>query len=199
VRVAHGFFSVTQTCPRCRGAGRVITKPCTRCNGEGRIRIQREINVDIPPGVDTGMRVRASGEGEPGDFGGPRGDLHIFIEVAPHEIFTREGNDVICELPISFTQAALGATVNVPTLKKEVELKIPAGSQPDSTHRLRGYGIPDVRGYRTGDQIVRLIVEVPTKLTRRQRELLKEFELEDDSKSYPLYSRFVDRLKKLYE
>lgn len=195
VHVARGFFSVTQTCHRCRGTGRVVSKPCHRCSGEGRTRIQREITVDIPAGVDTGLRLRVAGEGEPGEMGGPRGDLHIHIEVVPHEIFVREGNEIICEVPISFPQAALGATIRVPTLKGDAELKVPAGSQSGSMLRLRGLGIPDIRGYRQGDQIVRLIVEVPARLTRRQRDLLKEFDEEGDDKAYPLYRRFMDKLR----
>lgn len=199
VRAAHGFFSVTQTCQRCRGTGRIITRPCSRCSGDGRIRIQREISVDIPAGVDSGLRLRVGGEGEPGDNGGPRGDLHIYVEVQPHELFNREGLDIICEYPISFAQAALGATVHVPTLRGEAELKIPAGSQSGAALRLRGLGMPDLRGYRQGDQIIKIIIEVPSKLTRRQRELLKEFEEESDAKSYPLHRRFMDMIKNIRE
>lgn len=199
VRVSQGFFSVTQTCHRCRGAGRMIATPCPRCSGNGRTKIQREVSVDIPAGVDTGMRLRVPGEGEPGEHGGPRGDLHIAIEIQHHDIFVREGTEIICEFPISFTQAALGATVRVPTLKGDVELKVPAGSQPGALLRMRGMGMPDLRGYRQGDQIVRLMVEVPNKLTKRQKELLQEFEKENDAKAYPLYKRFMDRLKKTHE
>jgi molecular chaperone DnaJ len=195
VNAARGFFSVTQTCHRCRGTGRVIAKPCTRCAGEGRVRLQREIAVDIPPGVDTGVRLRVAGEGEPGDNGGPRGDLHIYIEVQPHEIFVRDGNDIVCEIPISFPQAALGATIRVPTLKGEADLRIPPGTQSGALLRLRGLGMPDIRGYRQGDQIAKVLVEVPTRLTRKQRELIKQFEEESDARAYPLYQRFMDKLK----
>ena len=195
VHAARGFFSVTQTCPRCRGSGRVVAKPCQRCSGEGRVRIQREIALDIPAGVDTGIRLRVAGEGEPGDLGGPRGDLHIHIEVVPHAIFLRDGNDIICEVPISFPKAAVGATIRVPTLKGDAELKVPPGTQSGSMLRLRGLGVPDIRGYRQGDQIVKIMVEVPTRLTRRQRDLIKEFEEEGDEKAYPLYRRFMDKLK----
>jgi len=196
MRVAQGFFSVTQTCHRCRGTGRIVSKPCPRCSGTGRVRTPREVTVDIPAGVDTGMRLRVAGEGEPGENGGPRGDLHVLIEVEPHELFQREGIHIVCEYPVSFTQAALGATVRVPTLRKDADLKIPAGTQSGTIFRLRGLGMPDLRGYRQGDQLVRLIVEIPSKLTRRQRELLKEFEEEKDNKAYPLYKRFMDKLKK---
>ncbi|MCX5757189.1 MAG: molecular chaperone DnaJ, partial [Candidatus Hydrogenedentes bacterium] len=124
--IARGFFSVTQTCGRCRGTGRTISKPCHRCSGEGRTRIQREIAVDIPAGVDTGLRLRVPGEGEPGENGGPRGDLHIYIEVQQDELFLREGSDILCEVPVSFPKAVLGATIRVPTLTGEAELKVPA-------------------------------------------------------------------------
>ncbi len=199
VRMAHGFFSVTQTCSRCRGAGRVIARPCSRCSGEGRIRLHREISVDIPAGVDTGTVLNVAGEGEPGENNGPRGNLHIQIEVLPHEVFVREGTDITCEVPISFPLAALGATIHVPTLRGEAELKVPAGTQSGAALKLRGMGLPDLRGYRQGDEIVRIIVEVPSKLTHRQRELLKEFEKETDAKAYPLYKRFMDKFKKSSE
>ena len=196
VRMAHGFFSVTQTCHTCRGTGRTISKPCGRCSGAGQVRSKRELSVDIPAGVDTGSRLRVAGEGEPGEGGGPRGDLYIAIEVKADDIFVRDGNSIICEFPVSFTQAALGATVRVPTLKGEAHLKIPAGTQSGAALRLRKMGMPDVRGYGQGDQIVRVIVEIPSKLNRKQRELLQEFETLSDAKSYPLYRRFMERLKK---
>ena len=196
VRASHGFFSVTQTCPRCRGTGRLITKPCPRCSGKGQVRIQRELAVDIPAGVDTGLHLRVGGEGEPGHNGGPRGDLHILIEVEPHAIFARDRENIFCEVPVSFPQAALGATIRVPTLRGEAELKIPPGTQSGTPLRLRGQGMPDLRGYRQGDQIVKVIVEIPAKLTRKQRELIQEFETESDAKTYPLYRRFMDKLKK---
>ncbi|MCX5770458.1 MAG: molecular chaperone DnaJ [Candidatus Hydrogenedentes bacterium] len=199
VRVAQGFFSVTQTCHRCRGAGKIVSKPCPRCSGTGRVRLSREINVDIPAGIDSGMRLRVAGEGEPGENGGPRGDLHVLVEVEAHEIFAREGVDIICEFPVSFTQAAVGDTVRVPTLRGDADLKIPPGTQSGTLFRLRGLGMPDLRGYRQGDQIVKVVVEIPAKLTRRQRELLKEFEQENDAKTYPLYRRFMDKLKKYGE
>jgi molecular chaperone DnaJ len=199
VRVAQGFFSVTQTCHKCRGAGKTVSKPCPRCTGTGRVRLAREINVDIPAGIDTGMRLRVAGEGEPGENGGPRGDLHVLIEVQPHDLFAREGTEIICEFPVSFVQAALGDTVRVPTLKGDADLKVPPGTQSGTLFRLRGMGMPDLRGYRQGDQIVRVAVEIPAKLTKRQRDLLKEFEQENDAKAYPLYKRFMDKLKKTGE
>jgi molecular chaperone DnaJ len=196
VRVAHGFFSVTRTCPKCRGAGKVISRPCKVCNGSGRTKETRTISVDIPAGVDTGSRMRISGEGEPGGPGSPRGDLYVLLEVQPHPLFQRENTHLICEFPINIVQAAVGATVRVPTLKGEVDLKIPAGTQSGALLRLRGFGIPDLRGYSQGDQVVKVIVETPSKLSKKQRELLEEFERLSDPKTYPLHAHFSDKVKK---
>ena len=196
VRRAQGFFSITQTCPRCRGAGRVISKPCARCNGTGRSRAERELSVDLPAGVDTGSRLRLAGEGEPGEGGGPRGDLFIYVEVEADDVFIRENNDVICEVPISFVQAILGDKIRVPTLYGEADLKIPAGTQPGAQFRLRGMGVPDLRGYHKGDQIIVAQVEMPTKLTREQRELIERFNEMSSDKTYPLYQRFLEKVKK---
>lgn len=196
VRRAQGFFSITQTCPRCRGAGRIITKPCPRCTGAGRVRAERELSVDLPAGVDTGSRLRLNGEGEAGEGGGPRGDLYIYVEVEPDEIFSRDGNDVICEIPISFVQAIVGDKIRVPTLTGEAELRVPAGTQPGTLFRLRGMGIKDLRGYHKGDQIVRIQVEIPTRISREQRELMERFQSLSTEKTYPLYQRFVEKLKK---
>ncbi|MDZ4861145.1 MAG: molecular chaperone DnaJ, partial [Candidatus Hydrogenedentes bacterium] len=196
VRRAQGFFSITQTCPKCRGAGRIITKPCPKCSGSGRNRSERELSVDLPGGVDTGSRLRLSGEGEPGEGGGPRGDLYIYVEVEPDDIFTREGNDVVCEIPISFVQAITGDKLRVPTLAGEADLKVPPGTQPGTMFRLRGMGIKDLRGYHKGDQIVRVQVEIPTRITREQRELVDKFAQMSNEKTYPLYQRFVEKLKR---
>ncbi|HOE66263.1 MAG TPA: molecular chaperone DnaJ [Candidatus Hydrogenedentes bacterium] len=196
IRRAQGFFSVTQTCPRCRGGGSIIARPCPACAGAGRVRVTRDLTIDIPPGVDTGSRLRVTGEGEPGDPGAPHGDLYIYIEVKQDDIFTRDGNDVVCEVPISFTQAALGDTIHVPTLTGEAEVKVPAGTQPGQQFRLRGMGIPDVRGYHKGDQIVRVQVEIPSKLTREQRELIEKFRELGDAQAYPLHRRFMETWKR---
>lgn len=198
LRRAQGFFSISQTCPRCRGQGRVITKPCKQCTGGGRVRVERTLEVELPAGIDSGQRLRYSGEGEPGDNGGPRGDLYIFVEVQEHDFFTREGNDITCEVPVSFPQAALGATLRVPTLKGEAELKIPPGTQSGKVFRMRNLGIPDIRGYRKGDQLVSIHVEVPTKLSREQRELVQKLQEISDVHSYPLHKRFMDRLKQSF-
>jgi len=196
VRMSQGFFTVSRPCPRCRGTGSTISNPCHRCGGSGRVRATPRVSVDIPAGVDTGTRLRLSGEGEPGENGGPRGDLYIYIEVEPDEVFERDGATIICEVPIGFPQAAVGTTIRVPTLTGEAELRIPAGTQSGALLRLRGMGLPDIHGYRQGDQIVRIRVETPAKLSRRQRELLDEFQAISDAKTYPLYHRFIDNLKR---
>jgi molecular chaperone DnaJ len=198
VRRSQGFFSITQTCPRCRGRGNTIDKPCPKCGGSARVRITRELPVDLPPGIATGSRLRVAGEGEPGENGGPRGDLHLYIEVEPDDIFERNGNDLVCEVPIGFPQAALGATIRVPTLKGEAELKVPPGTQSGTLFRLRGLGVPDVRGYQKGDQLVRVQVETPAKLNKEQRELLKQFQEISDEKHYPIHKKFMDKIKKSF-
>lgn len=165
----------SRTCDRCRGKGVVIEKPCPTCHGTGQVRRTRNIHVKIPAGVDNGSRLRVAGEGEAGMRGGPRGDLYVYIRVKPHKIFKREGNDIICEIPISFVQAALGDEVEVPTLEGKAGLKIPEGTQTGTVFRLRGRGIPDVNGYGRGDQHVRVKVVTPTKLNEEQKEILREF------------------------
>ncbi|HQE82197.1 MAG TPA: molecular chaperone DnaJ [Candidatus Hydrogenedentes bacterium] len=195
VRRSQGFFSITQTCRRCGGRGWSIDEPCTNCRGSGRVQTQRDLSVDIPAGVDTGSRLRVPGEGEPGENDGPRGDLYIFIEVESDDFFVRDGNDLVCEVPVSFPHAALGTTIRVPSLQGEAEVKIPAGTQSGQLFRLRGLGIPDIRGYRTGDQIVRVVVETPTHLNREQKELLQRFQELTEAQNYPAHLRFLDKLK----
>jgi len=165
----------TRTCDRCRGAGKVIEKPCSTCHGAGQVRKNRNIQVKVPPGVDSGTRLRMAGEGESGLRGGPRGDLYIFIHVKPHKFFRREGNDVVVEIPLNFSQAALGDEVEVETLDGKAKVKIPEGTQGGTVFRLRGKGIPDLHGYGRGDQHVRVKVVTPTRLTDKQKALLKEF------------------------
>lgn len=195
VRRSQGFFSVSQACPRCRGSGQIVSNPCAKCSGAGYVTGSREISIDIPAGIDTGQRLRLASEGEPGMNGGPPGDLYIAVEVRPDEIFTREGNDIVCEIPVGFTQAALGATIRVPTLKSEAELKIPPGTQSGNSLRLHGMGMPDIHGYRHGDQIVRVQVETPIKLTKEQKELLRQFEEASNAQTYPLHRRFIEKIK----
>lgn len=196
VRRSQGFFSITQTCPRCHGAGSSIESPCPRCSGRGRVRSDRELSFDLPPGVDSGSRLRLSGEGEPGEHGGPRGDLYVLVEVQPDEIFDRDGNDILCEVPISITQAMLGDTIRVPTLEGEADIKVPPGTQPGTSFRLRGMGIKDLRGYHTGDQMVSVQVEIPTRLNGEQKELMKQFNEISNEKHYPIYHRFMEKVKK---
>ena len=203
-RIQQGFFSVATTCSRCHGQGRIIRTPCPKCHGEGRIRKQHRLRVTIPPGVDTGARLKLSGEGEHGLNGGPHGDLYIAITVRPHPFFSREGYDVICEVPISMVQAALGDEIVVPTLEGKAVLKVPAGTQSGRNFRMPRKGIAHLRGGGRGDQYVRVVVEVPTNLTERQKELLREFgELERDGRkgrpeNYPLIGRFVEKFKELF-
>lgn len=175
VRVSQGFFSIQQTCPTCHGRGQVIEHPCTVCNGRGRIQRSKTLAVKVPAGVDEGDRVRLSGEGEAGQNGGPPGDLYVEIRVRPHAIFERAGADLSCVIPLSFATAALGGTVDVPTLDGQVTLKVPAETQSGKVFRLRGKGIRPVRSTGTGDLYCRVDVEVPVSLTAEQKKLLKVF------------------------
>jgi len=176
VTQSSGFFSISSTCPQCRGQGMIITTPCPECAGIGKVKASKTVQLKIPAGVETGSRLRLRGEGEEGDFGGPNGDLYVFIETEPHEFFERNGDDLYCQLPITFVQAALGSNVEVRTLEGSEKLKIPRGTQTGRTFRIKGKGIAHVRGYGRGDQIIETVVTVPTRLTKKQEELLKEFE-----------------------
>jgi molecular chaperone DnaJ len=175
VTQSSGFFSISSTCPGCRGEGRIITEPCRFCMGTGRKRIAKTVNIKIPAGVETGSRLRLRGEGEQGSSGGPSGDLYVFIHVEPHEFFERSGDDLYCRIPISFVQAALGATIEVPTLMGAEKLKIPKGTPSGKTFRLRGKGIAHLRDLGRGDQIIETVITIPTQLNRKQEELLREF------------------------
>jgi molecular chaperone DnaJ len=176
------FVQIT-TCPRCGGRGQIIEYPCHECKGSGKVHIKRKIAVDIPPGVDNGTRIRIKGEGEPGIRGGPPGDLYVVTHVKPHPIFQREGNDLLVDVPISFTQAALGARIEVPTINSKAELRIPPGTQSHTVFRLKGRGMPDISSGQRGDEFVRVIVRVPEKLTPRQRELLRQL-AEEEKRSH---------------
>jgi molecular chaperone DnaJ len=173
---SSGFFSISSTCPKCRGQGGVITSPCKECAGGGKVRITKTVQIKIPAGVETGSRLRLRGEGEDGEKGGPNGDLYVFIEVKPHEIFQRNGNDIYCRVPITFVQAALGGSVEAPTLTGTERLKIPKGTPTGKAFRLKGKGIAHLRGYGRGDQIIETVVTVPDNLTKKQEELLREFD-----------------------
>ena len=175
IRFQQGFFSISKTCDRCNGTGRIITDPCKTCKGLGNIRTYKTINVKIPPGVDTGSRLRISGEGEMGENRGPRGDLYVYLKVEEHPLFKRDGNNIFCEIPISFPQAVLGAEIEVPTLEGSAKIKIPPGTPSGRIFHLKGHGIQKLGSNQRGDQIVKVYIDVPRKLTPRQRELLEEF------------------------
>jgi molecular chaperone DnaJ len=203
MRVQQGFFSVATTCSHCRGAGRQVKTPCPKCHGEARLRKTHKLRVTVPPGVDTGARLKLSGEGEHGPGGGPPGDLYIAISVQAHPFFQREDYDIICEVPVTVVQAILGADIQVPTLDGKVELKIPPGTQAQKVFRLRGRGIPHVRGGGQGDQYVRIAVEVPAAISDKQRELLKQFHALEASegeqrKHYPAKEKFFARIKEMF-
>jgi molecular chaperone DnaJ len=172
---SQGFFTVRTTCPHCRGTGQMITDPCRECRGTGQIKTHKTVSVKIPAGVDTGSRLRLTNEGEAGRQGGPQGDLYVFIHVEPHDFFERDSSDIICRVPVSFVQAALGDTINVPTLEDEKKLRIPKGTQYGDVFRFNGEGIPSLRTGRRGDQIIQVIIKTPTGLTKKQESLLKEF------------------------
>jgi molecular chaperone DnaJ len=176
VRMQQGFFSVQQTCPRCHGTGKLITSPCHACHGQGRVEEHKTLSVKVPAGVDSGDRIRLSGEGEAGINGGPPGDLYVQIHVKPHKLFTRKGNDLLCEVPISFVTAALGGDLEIPTLDGRVNLKIPEETQSGRLFRLRGKGVRSVHGGARGDMICRVSVETPVNLTKRQKELLRDLD-----------------------
>jgi len=202
VRMQQGFFSVQQTCPRCRGQGSVIEDPCSNCGGQGRIQEQKTLSVKIPPGVDTGDRIRLAGEGGAGTKGGPAGDLYVQVQVKSHDIFAREGSDLFCEVPISFVTAALGGELEVPTLNGKVVLKIPSGTQTGKLFRLRGKGIKPVRGGPEGDLLCRVLVETPVNLTGEQEELLHQFQQtmeQGGDRHSPHSSSWLDGVKKFFE
>lgn len=202
VRIQQGFFSIQQTCPDCRGEGRVIADPCPDCRGSGRERENKKLTVKIPAGVDNGDRVRLSGEGEAGSYGGPTGDLYVQVSVKSHAIFERHESDLHCEVPIGFVTAALGGAIEVPTLEGRVTLKIPAETQTGKSFRLRGKGLKSVRGHATGDLICKVTIETPVNLSREQKELLTQFQtsLDSNTKGHsPRSSSWFDGVKKFFE
>jgi len=202
VRMQQGFFSVQQTCPHCRGTGSIITDPCHKCHGKGRISEHKTLSVKVPAGVDTGDRIRLAGEGEAGESGGPPGDLYVQIQVKEHPIFVRDENNLYCEVPISFATAALGGELEVPTLNGRVNLKIPAETQTGRMFRMRGKGVKPVRGGAIGDLICKVKVETPVNLTRKQKDLLREFSgdmEEGGSRHSPQASSWMDGVKKFFD
>ena len=183
----------------CGGAGQTIDDPCPECRGKGQREVERSLTVKVPPGVDEGTRLRFVGEGEGGRGGGPRGDLYVVLTITPHPLFARNDDDVMCEVPLSFPQAALGCQLEVPTLDGKVTMKIPGGTQPDAVFRLRGKGIPHLRGQSRGDQLVRVRIEVPQKLDDRQRALLEEFAEISGDEVHPESKGFFDKVKELFD
>jgi molecular chaperone DnaJ len=195
---SRGIFSIAQTCPQCQGAGRTIDKPCRACQGHGRRNRSSKIKLRIPAGVDTGARLRSGGNGEAGVRGGPPGDLYVVLHVRPHEIFQRDGDDLLCEVPVHFVQAALGSEVEVPTLTGKASIRVPAGTQPGAMFRLKGKGIKNVQGYGHGDLHVRINVAVPTHLTSAQKAKLQEYAELCNGKESPMIQSFLDKARNLF-
>ena len=202
VRMQQGFFSIQQTCPKCHGTGKIIPEPCVTCSGAGRIKRNKTLEVKIPAGIDDGMRIRSSGNGEPGMNGGPPGDLYVEIHIKAHTVFQREGDDLHCEIPISFAKAALGGEIEVPTLSGKASFTLPEGTQSGKTFRLRGKGVKGVRSGYAGDLFCHVVIETPVKLTDRQRELLREFEqltVEGGAKHSPQSKSWKEKVKGFFE
>jgi molecular chaperone DnaJ len=200
VRMQQGFFSIQQTCARCHGSGKMITSPCSPCSGSGRIRRNKTLSVKIPAGIDEGDRIRLNGEGEAGSPGAPRGDLYVVIQIRNHPVFQRQNNDLHCEMPISFTTAALGGEIDIPTLDGHAKLKIPSETQSGQVFRLRGKGIKALRSSGHGDLMCHVILETPVKLTDRQKELLREFDsinMKDGSQN-PRAKSWMDKVKAFF-
>lgn len=202
VRMQQGFFSIQQTCPRCQGRGTIIPEPCETCRGSGRVEEQKTLSVKVPAGVDNGDRIRLAGEGEHGEQSGPPGDLYVQIQVKPHPIFSREESDLYCQVPISFTAAALGGELEVPTLDGRVSLKIPAETQTGKVLRIRGKGVKPVRGGPTGDLLCRINIETPVNLTKEQKDLLQQFAdtmAAGGKRHTPQEGSWLDGVKKFFE
>jgi molecular chaperone DnaJ len=201
IRIQQGFFTVQQTCPSCRGKGRRIMDPCSSCRGNGRIRQQKKLSVRIPKGVDTGDRIRLQGEGEAGDTAGVPGDLYVEISVKPHAVFAREGSNLTCEVPVNFATVTLGGEIQVPSPTGQIKLNVPAETQSGKVFRLKGMGVPSVRGGGQGDLLCRVIVETPVNLTHKQKELLSQFDrtLSVDNRHNPRRASWFDRVKNFFE
>jgi molecular chaperone DnaJ len=201
VRIQQGFFSVQQTCPTCRGRGSRVLDPCSVCRGKGRSQRVKKLSVKIPPGVDNGDRIRLNGEGEAGEQGGMSGDLYVQIHVKPHDIFTRDGLHLQCEVPVNFIAAALGGEIDVPTLNGRVKLKIPSETQSGKIFKLKGIGVPSVRGGSPGDLLCKVTIETPVNLTHKQKELLIQFSMtmSADNKHSPRSASWFERAKKFFE
>ena len=198
VLTSRGFISLRQTCPHCQGSGRILEKPCKTCHGDGRHEQSSEIKLRIPPGVDTGSRLRSSGNGEAGFRGGPAGDLYVVLHVKSHDLFQRDGDDLLCEAPVSFAQAALGAEIEVPTLDGKVTVKIPAGTQPGAAFRVKGKGVKNLQGYGHGDLHVRIRVRVPSHLNAEQKAKLREFAALSSEDAHPTDKGLFGKAKNLF-
>jgi molecular chaperone DnaJ len=206
VRAANGFFAVERTCPRCGGGGRVVQDPCPKCAGHGQVRRERRLQVRIPAGVDDGARIRLAGEGDSGMRGGPRGDLYIFVSVKPHELFERDGLDLLCTVPVTMATAALGGSIEAPCLTStqcngecRAEVQVPEGSQTGRTVRIRGKGMPSLNGRQRGDLVVELFVETPTNLTARQKELLRELAIACGERQHPKHAGFFKKARRFWD
>ena len=200
VRATQGFFTIERTCPSCQGRGEIINDPCTSCSGSGRVVRERTLSVSIPAGVEDGTRIRLAGEGEAGVRGGPAGDLYIFLSIKPHEFFQRDGADIFCRVPIAMTAASLGGHIDVPTVDGgQTRVKIPEGTETGKQFRLKGKGMPVLRSKVTGDMYIQVEVETPKNLTRRQRELLDEFERESHKETSPASLGFFSKMKEFFE
>jgi molecular chaperone DnaJ len=199
VVLQQGFFRVSRPCDACSGAGEIVRDRCAECRGQGRLEGQQTINVRIPAGVDTGTRLRLTGEGEAGIAGGPAGDLYVVVNVKNHELFERDGPDLHCQVPVTMVQGALGAEIDVPTLDGKVKLKIPTGTQSGKVLRLRNKGLPTLRTTSRGDQLLHIFVETPTQLSRSQRELLERFAEQSEDRASPQHKSFIEKLRDLFE
>ncbi|MFM1814043.1 MAG: chaperone Hsp40, co-chaperone with DnaK [Pseudomonadota bacterium] len=200
VRATQGFFTIERTCPSCHGRGEVVAEPCAKCNGQGRVTKDKTLSVNIPPGVEDGTRIRLAGEGEAGLRGGPPGDLYIFLSIKNHEFFQRDGSDIFCRVPISMVTAALGGNVEVPTVEgAATKVKVPEGSESGTQLRLKGKGMPVLRSKQLGDMYIQLDVETPKNLTKRQRELLAEFEKESHKETSPESTGFFARVREFFD
>jgi len=195
IRLQQGLFSISRTCSQCNGEGRVVDNPCQKCRGAGSVRDRKTLSVKVPQGVESGNRLKLVSEGGQGTKGGPNGDLYVLIAVRDHSIFTREGNDVVCEIPVSFTQAAMGCETEVPSLDGKISLKIPEGTQSGKIFRMRGKGIPALQGYGRGDQLVVIRVETPINLNKQQKDLLEEFARISGESTQPMRKGFFDKVK----
>ncbi len=198
IRTQQGIFSISRTCTKCRGSGQIIKTPCKACDGLGRVKKSRTITVKVPPGVETSTRLRLTGEGELGTGGGPPGDLYVVIEVRPHPIFEREGQDIYCQVPVTFPEAALGTEIDVPTLEGLVKMKVSSGTQSGTVLTLKGKGVPYLNGHGRGNEHVIVKVETPTKLSKRQKDILKDFALESGGETHPEREGFFEKVKGIF-